>query len=124
MVPMLPELAVPKLWDDALKIPGVRDYLPDNWRDAHRIDRDFFWIVVGTLNEAWVKAIIEDCYKQRHDERHRHATEPKGLVLTDEVLDLLMQNTYESSKCRRLPHSPFPFLQRPTSAMPRCSSRP
>ena len=104
-VPMLPELAVAKIWPEAMKIPGVKDHLPDNWKDPHRIDRIFFWAVVCTFNEAYVRALIEDSYSQRKAEKQRHATEPKGLILTDEVLDLLLQGTYESSKCQQT----FPF---------------
>ena len=97
-VPILPELSLENIWPLALQIPGVRDYLPDHWLSWKRIDRIYFWAIVTTLNEDWVRALVEDCYAQRKDEKAKQQQQSAGLVLSDEVLRLLMASTFESSK--------------------------
>ena len=46
-VPTLPELGVQKIWPVLRQIPGILEYLPDNWQEQQppmaRVDRKFLW---------------------------------------------------------------------------------
>lgn len=78
-VPVLPELAIRRVWPDAIRIPGVMNYLPDEWHGARRVDRKFFWMILTTLHPEWVKTMIKGSREARrlHAERQ---TIPRQLL--------------------------------------------
>ena len=48
--PRWPELAINKLWDDAMLIPGFKDYMPFDWKaTSKKVERSYFFGVLGTL---------------------------------------------------------------------------
>ena len=49
----------------AVDVPGFRDYIPEEWFDNVRVDREFFWDILCTLAYDFVDALIEDCRVQR-----------------------------------------------------------
>ena len=44
-----PELAIAKIWEQAIVHPDFLRYMPDNWTGAKKTERDFFWAILVTL---------------------------------------------------------------------------
>ena len=65
-VPLWPELAVHKVWDHAIRLPGIKERLPDEWDGGRRTDKTFFWSTVIGQHDAWVQQLIDDCTRKRH----------------------------------------------------------
>ena len=64
-VPLWPELAVHKVWPQAIRLPGVLQRLPDEWDGGRRTDKQFFWTTVIGQHEDWVLDLIDNCTRQR-----------------------------------------------------------
>ena len=64
-VPIRPELSVANVWPDAIRIPGVWDYFPNEWEGARRVDRKFFWAVLSTQHPDYVKHLIRGSREAR-----------------------------------------------------------
>ena len=65
-VPEWPEIGIRQIMPLALTVPRFRQYLPDGWPDRpEKVDRQFFWNVLATLDQPFVLALIEDIGRQR-----------------------------------------------------------
>ena len=64
-IPNWPELAVHKVWAHAIRMPGVRERLPNEYDGGRRTDKKFFWKVLVSQHETWVMALINNCNQQR-----------------------------------------------------------
>ena len=53
-MPLWPELAVRHIYPQAMRIPGLNSYMPDEWNHARRVDRKFFWALLSTLHADYV----------------------------------------------------------------------
>ena len=74
-VPYWPELSAERIWPEAVKIPTFLDYVPDEWK-ATRLDRGYFWAVLSTLAPSYVTALVEDCRKQRNQNKREREVQP------------------------------------------------
>ena len=60
-VPLWPELAIKRQWEQAIQLPEFKDYMPDDWTDLKKTERNFFYGVLSTLNALYVESVIKDC---------------------------------------------------------------
>ena len=73
-VPKWPELAVSRIWPEALKMPGFQQYVPDEWlRRGYPVPRDFFYGILGTVATEYTVFLIQDCRAQRVDLKEERA---------------------------------------------------
>ena len=53
-IPLLPELAVDKIWQEAIQQPLFLNYMPTEWRThPKKRERPFFYGVLTTLAEPY-----------------------------------------------------------------------
>ena len=64
-IPNWPELAVRKVFPEAIQLPGVAERLPNEWTGNMRTDRNFFWSTVVGQHERWVSMLLDNCTRQR-----------------------------------------------------------
>jgi len=65
-VPLLPELAVAKIWPEAIKLPRFIDYMPTGWTaSSKKTERPYFWGVLTSLAEPYVEQLLLDVKAQR-----------------------------------------------------------
>ena len=66
-VPNWPQLAVKHVYDEAIKLPNVKDYLPEpTGKGENRLpERDFFWKVLYSLHPDWVDSLIQQASKKK-----------------------------------------------------------
>ena len=65
-IPLWPELGLDRIWKNAMKIPEFKEHMPDDWVNApKKRERDFFYGVLSTLQEDYVRHLISDCRRQR-----------------------------------------------------------
>ena len=74
-VPLWPELSVGRVWPDAISIPGFRDWIPDEWREAKRVDRKFFWGILSTEHPQFVEALIRGALESRQAYKQQQQVE-------------------------------------------------
>ena len=70
-VPIVPELSIATVWNDAIRIPGVLDHFPDEWEGARRVDRQYFWGVLCTLHIEYVQELIKGSRMARKAHREQ-----------------------------------------------------
>ena len=107
-MPSLPELAVRKIWSEAIKQRRVLEYFPDN-ASGINCDRTHFWTILSTLNEQYVVNLIEDVRRQRHDLKMAAQHRVHRVQLTDEWVANLLAATYQSCKYSAFLLNPFIF---------------
>ena len=64
-VPLWPELALGKIWNEAMRYPGFANYVPSEWREGVGADRAFFFAILASLAPDYLVTLIEDCRRQR-----------------------------------------------------------
>ena len=108
-VPLLPELAVKKIWAEAVKISGFIAYCSKEW-DGSRVCRPFFWNTLMTLNFQYVCHLIENCRSIRSAARQEQMQGPPAqFAVSDNMLMQLMSVTFDSSRCPYLCFSHIVF---------------
>ncbi len=66
-VPNYPEISVTNLYDDAMQDEEVAAYLPTKKQLSNKLpERNFFFGILGTLREDYLKEIIEEAHKKRY----------------------------------------------------------
>ena len=67
IIPNWPQLAVKHVYDEAIKLPNVSDYLPDpTGKGESRLpERDFFWRVLYCLHPEYVDKLVMDAHKTK-----------------------------------------------------------
>jgi hypothetical protein len=98
-IPPLPELAIKKMWPQAIRHPDFLRYLPDEWGpEYHKTERDFFFAILTTLCPGFMESLISDCYAQRRSLKLDKETGPNYLQIAPEVAEALLSEDYTSSK--------------------------
>ena len=64
-VPLWPELAIHKIWAEAIKNPRFLEYMPDSWTANAKTERSFFFAILGTVSPDYVQHLVLDCRQQR-----------------------------------------------------------
>ena len=60
-VPLLPELAVNKIWPEAVQMPQFSDYVPSDWTaNSKKTERSFFWSILISLAPEYVDQLVKD----------------------------------------------------------------
>lgn len=89
-IPCWPELAVKKIWPLAIRLPGFVDYMPDEYEGGRRVDRTFFWGVLGTLNAEFVQHLVAQARTQRNAHRVQNAVPPTLINVAPQWLPELL----------------------------------
>ena len=64
--PKIPELSVKRIWPIAITVPGFIDYMPRDWTGTnHKVDRDYFYKVLATINLEFTVELIPDIRRQK-----------------------------------------------------------
>ena len=88
-VPHWPELAVEKIWPEAIKIPQFLDYCPDEWTGT-RVDRCYFWGILCTLATEYVTQLVDDCQAQRNENKRLREVPKDNIQPQEAWLDKLL----------------------------------
>ena len=71
-VPEWPEIGIRQIMPVALTVPHFRQYLPESWPERpDKVDRQFFWDVLATLDQQFVLSLIEDIGSQRKERQQQ-----------------------------------------------------
>ena len=60
-IPIWPELAVSRIWPQAILLQNFRAHMPDDWTGNNKTERTFFWDVLVTLAPEYVEELVLDC---------------------------------------------------------------
>ena len=91
------------LYDHAIKLPGVSDYLPtpqgseDNLRFP---ERDFFWKILSALHAEQVEDWVKQAKEMRKPKTTNLQEQKWAMGITEEWMDQLLLHDYESCKSR------------------------
>ena len=98
-VPMWPELSVAKVMPLAKLIPGFFDYVPPEWEQLLKVDRDFFWAIMVTLDPQFVMELINDVREQRFQrKKEAEAQQPREIGISLHWLQRLNAAPFKSCK--------------------------
>ena len=100
IVPNWPQLAVKHVYDEAIMLPNVANYLPEpSGNGVKRLpERDFFWKVIYCLHPDFVDSKIQQAQKKKMS-REENLQEQKWAVgVSKEWLDQLTLHDFTSSK--------------------------
>ncbi len=101
-VPLYQEISVKSLYQDALKDPLLSKYLPNPDQLSGKMpERDFFFGIVCTLRNQYMKDIIEDAHKKRF-KAEGDGNKKEAIRLSDAWLEELLKHPYHSRKMSRL----------------------
>ena len=93
-----------------MKIPEFTKYIPDNWDNGKRADRDYFFLVLGTLRPQFLKDFVRDVTAQRLLRKSEKVKIQEDIKVSDHWLEILMRDEFESSKYLSvLQKTPFVF---------------
>lgn len=115
-IPNYKEISVKNLYDDAMQDPVLSRYLPNKNQLSGKLpERDFFFGVMSTLKNTYMKEIVKDA----NDKRFKPSDDPskkEGILITEDWLKDLTAHPYHSSKCRKITYVEKPgtgiFLMR------------
>ena len=94
-IPPWPELAVRAVWPHAIRMPGVRERLPDEWTGNLRTDKKFFWATVVGQHQEWVARLVDDCTRQRRLRAAAREIPRETIQLRPEVARMLVQHEFQ-----------------------------
>ena len=97
-VPCYQEISVKNLYEDAMKDESLAKYLPTKEQLSGRLlERDFFFGLMCTLRNQYMKDIIADAHKARFTVAD---DDPKkqGILISDAWMQELEKHPYHSSK--------------------------
>jgi hypothetical protein len=107
-VPTYPELSVKNMFADAVADPVLSKYLPSKEQLSGKLpERDFFFGILCTLKNQYMKDVIADAQKKRFvveagDEKKQ------GILISDTWFAELTKHPYYSSKTSALTHAEKP----------------
>ena len=97
-VPSYQEISVKNLYDDAMKDELLVKYLPSKEQLGGRLpERDFFFGVLCTLRNQYMKDIIADAHKARYtvaDDKSKQ----QGIAISEAWIAEIEKHPYHSSK--------------------------
>jgi hypothetical protein len=97
-VPSYQELSVKALYDDAMNEPTLKKYLPSRQQLSGKLpERDFFFGVLCTLKQQYMRDIIDEASKKRFKIEDADDSK-KGILISDKWMEELMKHPYHSSK--------------------------
>ena len=64
-IPIWPELAVHRIWPQAIQLPNFKDYMPSDWSGNSKTERPFFWAILVTMAPEFAEQLVLDCRRQR-----------------------------------------------------------
>lgn len=97
-VPNYPEISVTNLYDDAMLDEEVAAYLPTKKQLSNKLpERNFFFGILGTLREDYLREIIEEAHKKRYTISPEDKKK-QGILISDSWLAELKKHPYISSK--------------------------
>lgn len=97
-VPAYQEISVKNMYEDAMADELLKKYLPTKEQLGNRLpERDFFFGIVSTLRNQYMKDVIADAHKRRYTIAD---DDPKkeGILISDAWLAELQKHPYHSSK--------------------------
>ena len=98
-VPCYQEISVKNLYEDAIKDEILAKYLPSKEQLAGRLpEREFFFGLLCTLRNQYMKDIIADAHKARYTVADDDAKK-QGIVISEAWLAELEKHPFHSSKC-------------------------
>jgi hypothetical protein len=101
-VPLFQEISVKNLYPDAMKDPLLKKYLPDPDQLSGKLpERDFFFGILCTLRNQYMKDIISDANKKRFS-ADEDAPKKEAIRLSDAWLEELLKHPYHSRKLWKL----------------------
>ena len=99
-IPLLPELGITRVWEDAMLVPLFSEYIPNEWANGKGADRTFFWAILVHLEVDYVHALISDVKQQRTIRRQEQLQQvPRSIQIADEWVERLLEGQFVSSKC-------------------------
>jgi len=97
-VPLFQEISVKNLYADAMTDPKLSKYLPDPEQLSGKMpERDFFFGILCTLKQGYMKEIITEANKKRFA-ADPSADKKDAIRLSDAWLEELMKHPYHSRK--------------------------
>ena len=97
-VPEWPEVSIRLVMPVALEVPRLRQYLPESWPDRpDKVDRQFFWDVLATLDRQFVVDLLADVGEQRQERQREVGPEQPQIDISPEWAEALAQLNYQSS---------------------------
>ena len=97
-VPLFQEISVKNLYADAMTDPKLSKYLPDPEQLSGKMpERDFFFGILCTLKQGYMKEIITEANKKRFA-ADPSADKKDAIRLSDAWLEELMKHPYHSLK--------------------------
>jgi hypothetical protein len=97
-IPNYKELSVKNLYEDAMKDPLLAQYLPSKEQLSGKLpERDFFFGVLCTLRQQYMRDIIEDSQKHRF-KIPEGDQQKQGILVSEAWMQELMKHPYHSSK--------------------------
>ena len=97
-VPLYQEISVKNLYKDAMKDPLLSKYLPNPDQLSGKMpERDFFFGILCTLRNQYIKDIIEEAHKKRF-KADQDETKKEAIRLSDAWLEELLKHPYHSRK--------------------------
>ena len=94
-VPHWPELSVQRIWPLAIQFPLFFQYMPDEYDGGRRVDRGFFWGVLGTLEPEFVRHLVDEARRQRQVHRAARAVPPTLINVAPGWLGELLGGHYD-----------------------------
>jgi hypothetical protein len=95
---MYQEISVKNLYSDAIKDPALAKYLPDPSQLSGKLpERDFFFGILCTLKNQYMKDIITDAHKKRF-KADEDEPKKKAIAISDAWLEELLKHPYHSRK--------------------------
>ena len=97
-IPAYQELSVKNLYNDAMGDPLLSKYLPTKEQLSGKLpEREFFFGVLCTLKQEYMKEIIAEASKKRFKPEEDN-TKKQAILISDTWMAELMKNPYHSSK--------------------------
>lgn len=101
-IPNYPEISVRNLYEDAMHDESVAVYLPTKEMLSNKLpERNFFFGILSTLREDYVKEIISDAHKKRYS-INSEDRKKQGIRISNTWLEELNKHPYISSKIQSL----------------------
>lgn len=97
-MPLLPELAIKKLWSQVILIPDFLSYMPNEWAGGKKADRNYFWGVLTAIAEEYVVALVDDVRKIRATRKASVINAPRVIQIEEGWIGHLLSGNFVSSK--------------------------
>ena len=97
-VPSWPELAIREVWGAAQRVPGFREFIPDDWSPERKTERKFFYAILTHLTPGYVQALVRRARILRTNRTGRQQARTNIIQLHPNWQRLLASIPFRSSK--------------------------